>query len=278
MKISFNSLGFGSYGVWIPAYSLNETIKRIAEIGYDGIEIGAWRPHAWPYDLDGAQIENIRAQLKRYNMEASAICGVNHNLNLASISKEERNSAVEYYTQCINLASELETDIVVCVPGWRVYGTSYSEGYQLSFDSLSILAKEAEKKGTMIAIEPVNRNLVNLINTSQQAHNLMKELNSPSVKLMIDTYHVMYERESPVDVVELFGNDLIHVHCQDGIIDPPLRKVPGAGVFGFHSFLKKLQQIQYKRYLSVELWGDNPDQIAMESHTEIEKILKDLEV
>ena len=39
MKLSFNTWVYSSFPVWVPAYPLEETIKRIARIGYDGIEI-----------------------------------------------------------------------------------------------------------------------------------------------------------------------------------------------------------------------------------------------
>ena len=41
MKLSFNTWVYSSFPVWVPAYTIEETIKRIAGIGYDGIEIGA---------------------------------------------------------------------------------------------------------------------------------------------------------------------------------------------------------------------------------------------
>ena len=39
-KYAFNTWVYGSFPVWVPAYTLDETIRRLARIGYDGIEIG----------------------------------------------------------------------------------------------------------------------------------------------------------------------------------------------------------------------------------------------
>src|ERR671934_233873 len=41
MKISYNNWAYTAFFVWVPAYTLDETIKRLAKMGYDGIEIGA---------------------------------------------------------------------------------------------------------------------------------------------------------------------------------------------------------------------------------------------
>ena len=40
MKYAFNTWVYSSFPVWLPAYPLDEAIRRIAEIGYDGVEIG----------------------------------------------------------------------------------------------------------------------------------------------------------------------------------------------------------------------------------------------
>ena len=48
MKYAFNTWAYSSFPVWLPAYPLDEAIRRLAAIGYDGVEIGCAAPHAWP--------------------------------------------------------------------------------------------------------------------------------------------------------------------------------------------------------------------------------------
>ena len=48
MKLAFNTWVYSGFPVWVPSYPLEEVIKRLARIGYDGIEIGAAAPHAFP--------------------------------------------------------------------------------------------------------------------------------------------------------------------------------------------------------------------------------------
>ena len=54
-KYAFNTWCYGSFPVWVPSYPLDEVIRRLARIGYDGIEIGCAAPHAWPAHLDAAR-------------------------------------------------------------------------------------------------------------------------------------------------------------------------------------------------------------------------------
>lgn len=48
MKYSFNTWAFSSYPNWLPAYPIEEVIRRLSVLGYDAVELGCTAPHAWP--------------------------------------------------------------------------------------------------------------------------------------------------------------------------------------------------------------------------------------
>ena len=52
MKYSFNTWAFSHFPCWVPSYPIEEVIKRLAEIGYDALELGCAQPQAWPYFTD----------------------------------------------------------------------------------------------------------------------------------------------------------------------------------------------------------------------------------
>ena len=60
MKLAFNTWVYSGFPVWVPSYPLEEVIKRLARIGYDGIEIGAAAPHAFPDYLSADRRREIR--------------------------------------------------------------------------------------------------------------------------------------------------------------------------------------------------------------------------
>ena len=49
-------------------FSITETIRRIAAIGYSGIELMADEPHAWPEDLTPRDIDAIRHTLDEHGL------------------------------------------------------------------------------------------------------------------------------------------------------------------------------------------------------------------
>ena len=59
MKYAFDTWAYSSYPAFLPAYPLDEAIRRLAAIGYDGVEIGCAAPHAWPPYLSNARRREI---------------------------------------------------------------------------------------------------------------------------------------------------------------------------------------------------------------------------
>jgi len=274
MKLSFHSFGYGSYLPWVPSYTLEEAARRIGALGYDGIEIGAKRPHAWPQDLDKKRRNELKAYINSCGLKVSAICPSSYNFNLASCIENERKDSSKYYRDCVQLAADFGSSVVVVVPGWIVFPTSYEQTWEWSKQGLRDAIELAEDIGVTLALEPINSYWVDLVTKTDHALKMMKELNSKSVKVMLDTQHIFLERENPVDAVKKCGENLVHVHCQDAVSASDRRFVPGEGEFGFESFVKALHQIGYKGHLSVEHWGPSIDQIALKSKEYLDNLIK----
>ena len=68
MKLAFNTWAYSSFPVWVPAYPIEETIRRLARIGYAGIEIGAAAPHAYPAYTSSERRREIKQVLDDNNI------------------------------------------------------------------------------------------------------------------------------------------------------------------------------------------------------------------
>ena len=66
MKLAFSSNAYMHF-------SIEDTIRKIAELGYSGIEILADVPHAWPAGLLEERKESIREQLWKYDLKISNV-------------------------------------------------------------------------------------------------------------------------------------------------------------------------------------------------------------
>ena len=122
--------------------------------------------------------------------------------------------------------------------------------------NLKEVARYAEDKGVTLALEPLNRFETSFINLTEQAIELMRMVDSPRVRLMMDTFHANIEEKSLGKAIELAGKDLVHVHANEndrgtpgtghvawGEIGPALKKVKFDGALVIESFSTEVKEI-----------------------------------
>ena len=124
MKYAFNTWAYSSFPAWLPCYPLDEAIRRIAAIGYDGVEIGCAAPHAWPAYLSKERRAELRNLLEASSLQAVSLLptpGGGPGFNPASPLAEERAATVPYYNEVIDLASDLSAKNVLHIISRFVY-------------------------------------------------------------------------------------------------------------------------------------------------------------
>ena len=124
MKYAFNTWAFSHFPCWVPAYPVEEVIKRLADIGYDGIELGCAQPQAWPYFTDKQKRSEISKLVKENNIRISSILpapGGGPGGNIASANKAEREWTKQYWKDCMDMGLEIdECKTFLCVCGWYI--------------------------------------------------------------------------------------------------------------------------------------------------------------
>jgi sugar phosphate isomerase/epimerase len=263
MKYAFNTWAYSSFPAWLPCYPLDEAIRRIAGIGYDGVEIGCAAPHAWPAYLSKERRAELRNLLEASGLQAVSLLptpGGGPGFNPASPLPEEREATVRYYNEVIDLASDLGAKKVLYIAGWQIFGSSRQQAWDRTKNCLDLIASHADKKGITIVVEPTAA-ATNLIETADDAMELMRSVARDNVKVMFDTLHALYRNEIPADYVRAMRDDLVHIHVSDSN-----RVIPGEGRVDWIGLMQALNECGYDGYLTMEIGLDSrtadPDQIA----------------
>jgi fructoselysine 3-epimerase len=263
MKYAFNTWAYSSFPAWLPAYTLDEAIRRLAGIGYDGVEIGCAAPHAWPAYLSAERRRELRGLLDSSALEVVSLLatpGGGPGFNPASPYVEERDATVKYYQEVTDLASELGARKVIYIAGWQIFGTTRQEAWSRSRDCLDRIAAYAGQKDITIVVEPTAA-ATNLIETADDAIELMRSVEHSNVKLMFDTLHALYRNEIPADYARAMGKDLVHIHVSD-----KNRVLPGEGQVDWEGLLQVLRESDFDGFITMEVGLDarsaDPDRIA----------------
>ena len=87
----------------------------------------------------------------------------------------------------------------------------------------------------------------NLVESCEDAINMMEDIGMENVKLMFDTTHALYRNEVPSDYVYLMNENLKHIHMADYN-----RKAPGTNGCDFVEIMQALKDINYDGYITME--------------------------
>lgn len=274
MKLGFHTILYSPFPQWLPVYTLEETIKRLHNVGYEFVELAAVRPHAWYKDYGKSERASLKTILKNYNMSVSGITPViAPQYNPVSINKIEREESLEYLKGSLELAYDLGGEFITCSAGLKIFGDSYDAAWGRSVECFQKLALYAKTLGVKIAIEPIWSSACNLVFRSEHAVKLANDIGFDNVGFAMDTPHVFLERESYDDVVRNYGNRLINVHLEDCTASGD-RVAPGQGILGMERIICILKQNGYDGPVCVELLrGNDPDQLAYESFHCLRKLI-----
>lgn len=239
-----------------------EIIETAAACGYDYIEL----PLAEMADLENEAF----ARLKERVLASGIRCEVCNNLFPARIRLTGAEVDMEvirvYLEESLAKAQELGVQTVVFGSGGAKNvpeGFPHEKAYQQIVEITRILAPIAEKNGITIVIEPIRKPECNIINTFREGVELAKEVDRPSIRVLVDYYHMCWEEEAPEILLEYGKEYLRHIHFanpnlgsektrQEGRIYPASMEE-----WDYTPFLRILRQIGYDGRVSIEAGADD---------------------
>ncbi|HEX3744519.1 MAG TPA: sugar phosphate isomerase/epimerase family protein [Bryobacteraceae bacterium] len=128
--------------------------------------------------------------------------------------KVDRDALMAYMNQALDRCRALGGTIVV----WGSAGSrNVPEGFprerawQQIVDFLRMAGPVAQARNIVIAIEPLRHQESNIINTGAEAFRLVREVDHPNVKMIIDYYHLAQEHEDP-QILQTAREAIVHLH------------------------------------------------------------------
>jgi sugar phosphate isomerase/epimerase len=269
-------------------FSFAEAVRRLAALGYKGVEIMADVPHAWPAFLLEEQKQAIRDALKQNNLTIANINGfMMHAVNdprqrywhpsWIEPDKHYRRIRIDHTKRCLTLARELGAPCITTEPGGPVEpGQSWSKALALFVEGLKPVAEHAEKEGVLLLVEPEPGLLIEKMD---QFLELMQHLDSPAVGLNFDIGHAYCVGDEPAEFILRMAKYIRHIHLEDiAATRVHQHLVPGEGAIDFPATLRAIRSIGYSGWVTIELYPyiENPDDAARRARQHIQDILANL--
>ena len=205
----------------------------------------------------------LKATLVESGLERPIICGAFGPGRDLRGGPEEVATSFTYIEDLIDLAVVLDSKIV-CGPMYSETGrsgahTAQEREAQLTqiAEALKPLCAKAESAGIVLAIEPLNRFETDCINTLEQGVALIKQVDSPALKLHIDTFHMHIEEDDSASAIIKYGPYIAHVHASASH-----RGLLGEDQVDWKGILGALQKIAYEGDIVIESFSEGNKTIA----------------
>lgn len=274
MKLAFSTNAYLNY-------SFPEAARRIAAIGYQGLEVMADVPHAWPAFILPEQVQVLRQALEDHQLEISNINAfMMHAVNdhrqrywhpsWIEPDPHYRQVRIDHTKRALALAKELGARCITTEPGGPVPpGESWSQHLALFIEMLKPVVEQAENLEVVLLVEPEPGLL---LETAEQYHEFARKIQSPYLGLNFDIGHSYCVNDDPASTILQLGSMIQHVHLED-IAATRVHEhlIPGAGVIDFPATINALRSINYSGWVTIELYpyAENPDEAARRAYEKI---------
>lgn len=162
-----------------------------------------------------------------------------------------------YFDKALPRAAKLGLRMVVFGSG---RSRAAPEGFdkKKAFDQLVEFGRRAAQRakplGLTIVVESLQSKETNMINTSAESLELVKAVNHPNFKMLVDHYHMALMNEDPAIILKAGRKHIVHVQ----IANPERRRYPKADAESHYgAFFGRLAEIGYQGGVSIEGGADN---------------------
>ena len=234
--------------------SLEQQMTKVADAQYQGFEFGNWRA------ADPAVITTLA---KKLGIECACIVG-NKNVNPPGMTLTEPRDRpgflAEIQASC-EAAKRFETKRMVVLTGNEVPSMSREAQHQSIVEGLKAAHDIVVPAGVTMILEPLNT-LVDhkgyYLNHTPEAFQIVREVDSPYLKILFDIYHVQIMDGNLIDTIRKNIAAIGHFH----VGDVPGRHEPGSGEIDYGNVLKAIQATGFKDFVAMEY---NPSEDPMET-------------
>jgi protein FrlC len=233
-------------------YPLTYFFDKMKEYGLQHIELFGGMPHFYLQDVDEYLVNKIKKECIERELAIVSFTpaqGV-YPMSVSIEDEKPRRRTIELLKKGINISREIGAEKMLVSPGFGYESQNADYVWGICRDSLIELSEYASEKKIILMIEPLTPMSSNVINTSAQSARMIREVNSPWLKSMMDIGVMNYMQESIEQYFDTLGENLVHIPFTDG---PGAHVALGDGLFPMIEYAKQIEQKNYRHYCSFEI-------------------------
>ena len=251
---------FGTCNEYFEGWKIEDVFSYAADIGYEGVEIAPFTLADSVDDIPEARRHQIRGAAEKAGVD---IIGLHwllikpEGLYTNHVDDEIRNRTRDYFQSLVRFCGDLGGKVMI-IGSPKQRNVQEGWDYQETWDRTRLVFEEcaplAESNDVHLCIEPLSREQTNFITTAAEARKMVADVGHPNFQTMVDVCSGSDEALSIPQLLRDSGSHLYHVHLNDAN-----KRGPGFGDTDFVSVMRSLKELNYDRYVSVEVFEFEPD-------------------
>jgi D-psicose/D-tagatose/L-ribulose 3-epimerase len=222
-------------------------LERLAAMGFDGVEIPIFTAAPEKYAALGRRLDAL-------GLARTAITAVAPEHDPTSADPAVRRAGLAWMRGILESSAALAAPLLggpLYAPlgvfsGRPATGDEWSRGVE----SVRAMAEAAAPLGLSLALEPLNRFEIYLLNGAADGARFVREVGHPRCGLLYDTFHAHIEEKNVAAALGACRDVLRHVHVAEND-----RSTPGRGQVRWDETFAALAEIGYDGWLTIEAFG-----------------------
>jgi D-psicose/D-tagatose/L-ribulose 3-epimerase len=236
--------------------SVQVLFPKIAAMGFDVVEIAVEDPAL-------IDTKAVKEGLQRYNLQATVCGAFGPSRDLTHADPAVHRQCLAYIESCLDFCVALGTPffggpMYSAVGKARMLPPDQRRAeWNMAVSNLRVVCDMAAARGLQIALEPLNRFESDLVNTADDVCRLVREIDHPAAKIMLDGFHMSIEERDVAQAIIAAGQNLIHLQVAENY-----RGTPGTGQTPWAAYRRGLEAIDYKGIVTIESFTPDNKELA----------------
>ena len=239
---------------------IEQTIRRVAALGYDGIEIA-------PFTIADS-VDDIPSRRRKEILRAAEDAGIEvvglhwllaspRGLHITTPERAVRQRTVRYLQSVIHFCADLGGKVLVFgSPEQRnvLPGDDHSSATSRLAEGVREVTEVCAERNVLLLLEPLNPIETNILQTVEEARALADQISHPQVGYILDCKAMSGMPKGIIGTIEEHGKTAGYFHANE-----PNGLAPGMGDLDFRPILSALKESGYNGWISTEPFNYEPD-------------------
>ncbi|MGO8911940.1 MAG: sugar phosphate isomerase/epimerase family protein [Bradyrhizobium sp.] len=256
MKSVAAGFGVNTYSYIFSGTAAN-TVARLADQGYGGVELMFFPGHLWPADLDASALRGLR-QLCEQRLRLIAVNMPNIDMNVAAAVDEMREYTIKLLVQFVRCAGELGAGGIIIGPGKAnpLFPMPRDRMVAHFYRALDVLAPLARRVGTRLLVENMP---FAFLPDAESLVDVVDGYGDESIRVIYDVANAHFIGEPPTDGLRRVRDRLSLVHFSDTTRQSYKHDPFGCGDVPLAGIPSVMSEMGYTELPMLEIISNMPD-------------------